>query len=132
MSWYSKKQTTTSQSTAEAEYVAAGHLAMELTWIQGLLEEMGVRVNLPTVVQEDNQACIEMVKNPVGNPKLKHVLTKYHFVIDCIEAGKVKFVYCETKKNAADIFTKALEGNLFIPHRKALGLIESSSGSVEK
>ena len=90
---------------------------------------MGIRASLPTVVQEDNQACIEMVKNPVGN---KHVLTKFHFVKDCIESGKVKFVYCETKKNAADILTKALEGNLFIPHRKALGLSESSSGSVEK
>ena len=93
-SWFSKKQTTAAQSTAEAEYVAAGQLAMELTWVQGLLEEMGVRVPLPTTVKDDKQVCLEMVKNPVGNPKLKHVQTKYHFVKDFVEAGKANFIYC--------------------------------------
>jgi KUP system potassium uptake protein len=91
---------------------------------------MGVEIRLPTTGKEDNQACVEMVKNPVGNPKLKHVLTKYHFVKDCVEAGKVKFVYCASNDNIADIFTKPIGEKSFVLHRAALGLA-SSSGSVE-
>ena len=44
----------------------------------------------------------------------------------------MEFIYSEMKKNAEYNFTKALEGNIFIPHWKAIGLIQSPSERVQK
>lgn len=40
--WKSKKQTTFSKSSAEAEYRSLGSTVAEIVWIVGLVKELGV------------------------------------------------------------------------------------------
>ena len=80
VSWSSKKQATFALSTAEAEYVALSGATQEAVWLRRLLEDVGVPPEGPTVIHEDNQGAMAMVKNPVGHAKAKHNDIRDNFV----------------------------------------------------
>ena len=54
----------------------------EALYLRSLLDEMGVVIDGPTVIKEDNQSCIKMCKSPVMQKRTKHIDVKYHFVRD--------------------------------------------------
>ena len=80
MSWLSKRQVTVVLSTAEAEYVALSMATQEAIWLRRLLEDIGVSLEGPTVIHEDNQGATAMARNPVGPARTKHIDICYHFV----------------------------------------------------
>ena len=80
ISWNSKKQPTAAISSSEAEYQAMSAAVQEVLYLRSLLEEMGVKSEGATVIQEDNQSCIKMCKNPVMQKRTKHIDIKHHFV----------------------------------------------------
>lgn len=65
ISWKSKKQGTISKPSFEAEYRAMAQAAAEITWVVGLLTEMGVSNLKPVTLHCDNQSAIHIGKNPV-------------------------------------------------------------------
>nr|CCI55335.1 PH01B019A14.4 [Phyllostachys edulis] len=72
IAWKTKKQTTVSHLSAEAELRAMALLTVEVTWLQWLLENFGVSVSAPTPLLSDSTGAISIATNP-----LKHELTKY-------------------------------------------------------
>ena len=104
--WYSKKQPCVSTSTAESEYVALAKCTQELLWITQLLSELNIDVNI--TVYEDNQACIQMVKNQSLSAKTKHVDIKLHFVRDVFTKDNFALEYIGTKEQRADSLTKSV------------------------
>ena len=111
ISWYSKKQPVIAQSAAEAEYYAASAAANEAVWLQKLLKELGFDQKTVTLY-EDNQACIALTKNPEDHKRTKHIQVKYHVIRYYVSAGFIKLVYCNTRDQLADIFTKGVSGPL--------------------
>ena len=72
VSWLSRKQTTVSMSTAEAEYVALSTCAQEAMWLTKLFFDItGLEVT-PMTIYEDNQAAICIAKNNEFHSKNKH------------------------------------------------------------
>ena len=61
----SRKQSSVSLSTVEAEYMALSVAPQEAIWLRQLQEELGVTESGPTLIYEDNQGVISMAKNPV-------------------------------------------------------------------
>jgi hypothetical protein len=120
ISWCSKVTTMTCLSTAEAEYVAATEAAKELTWLRNLLTELGLNQPNPSVLHEDNQACIRMASNPVISSRNRHFGIKMHWIRDQVAAGIISLVYVPTDKQLADIFTKVLNKTLFLLNRAHL------------
>ena len=57
----------------------------------------------------DSQPAIFMAKNVVVSNRSKHVDVKFHFIRECVLAGKVTIHYLPTEDNAADILTKVLD-----------------------
>lgn len=106
--WASRKQTSVSLSSMEAEYMALSEACRELVWLRQLLEEMGERQRKPTVVLEDNRSCIEFVDTDRKSKRSKHIDTRVHYTKDLVEKGVVTLQYCSTEKMAADILTKPL------------------------
>ena len=104
--WYSKKQPCVSTSTAESEYVALAKCTQELLWITQLLSEINIDVTI--AVYEDNQACIQMVKNQCLSAKTKHVDIKLHFVRDVFTKDNFILEYIGTKEQRADSLTKSV------------------------
>ncbi|KAG2830641.1 hypothetical protein PC113_g21071 [Phytophthora cactorum] len=125
VSWGSKKQSSVSLSTSEAEYIALSLAIQEGKWIHRLLCEILAATNEtgPELkIREDNQSCIKMTKNPVNHGRAKHIDIKYHHIRDEVKRGEVKLEYCETSVKLADIMTKALPGPHHTDLTAALGI----------
>ena len=108
ISWSSKKQTTISLSSTEAEYVAAVRATQEAIWIHTFLFKIGHPLKEPINFYVNNQSAIKLVENPVAHDCTKHIDIKYHFIRD-IEARKIINVeYCPTNDQIANVLTKPL------------------------
>ncbi len=126
ISWGSKKQTSVSLSTSEAEYVALSLAIQEGKWIHKLLCELLGAVGMAApelVIFEDNQSCIKMTKNPVNHGRAKHIDIKYHHIRDEVKRGLVHVEYKQTESMLADIMTKGLAGPRHADLTKLLGVV---------
>ena len=116
----------------EAEYQALGATIQELIWIRGLLKEIGFSQNNPTLIHEDNQACISFATKQVFHGRAKHVELKFHFIREVIQSKQCIISYCPSPEMIADIFTKPLGKVLHNQHTQSLQLEQVSvMGSVE-
>ncbi|KAL2227998.1 UNVERIFIED_CONTAM: Retrovirus-related Pol polyprotein from transposon RE1 [Sesamum indicum] len=114
ISWKTKKQTTVSRSSAEAEYRSMATTTCELIWIYNLLQEL--QVNLPTRIKFhcDNQSALYITTNPVFHERTKHIEMDCHIVRDKYKQGFILPLHISSRFQTADIFTKALLGPRFL------------------
>ncbi|KAJ9544155.1 hypothetical protein OSB04_023862 [Centaurea solstitialis] len=108
VSWQCKKQTTVSQSTTEAEYIAASQCCSQVLWIQNQMQDYGLSF-LQTPIYIDNNSAISIVNNLVKHSKTKHIEIKYHFIRDCNEKKLIQVLKVHTDDQYADLFTKAFD-----------------------
>ena len=80
VSWSSKKQTVTSLSTTEAEYISACSAACQAVRLRSLLADMGKEKLEATPIQCDNKSTISIVKNPTHHGRTKHIDIKFHYI----------------------------------------------------
>ncbi|POM58553.1 mitochondrial protein [Phytophthora palmivora] len=92
ISWGSKKQSSVSLSTSEAEYIALSLAIQEGKWVHKLLCEILAAAG----------------ENPVNHGRAKYIDIKYHHIRDEVKRGEVIVEYCETATMLADILTKGL------------------------
>lgn len=123
VSWASRKQATISQSSTEAEYIALAQAINEAKWIKSLLNELGVLINKPITMYEDNQSCIKIAEEPREHKRMKHIDIKYCFIRDEISNDEIQVKYKSTQEQTADIMTKGLGKILFLKHRENLNLV---------
>ena len=125
VSWGSKRQSITATSSAESEYLALVSCCKDLLALRYLLTQMpGTLIDGASRVYEDNSACINMVKNPKGWKRTKHIPPCFHFVRDLAEDEVIDIQYIPTWKQVADIMTKALPPKDFCKFRdRLLGLL---------
>jgi hypothetical protein len=88
VTWKSATQKCVSLSAVEAEFIAATEATREVLFLKQLLRSIGVATSTPTVYS-DNTGCIQVSKDPVQHWKLKHIDTKYHFVRNNVQEGRV-------------------------------------------
>jgi hypothetical protein len=69
-------------------------------------------------------SAIALSKNPVHHDRSKHIDTRFHFIRECIEEGKVEVDHIGTAEQVADILTKALGRARFVELRSALGVVK--------
>jgi hypothetical protein len=100
-------------STAEAEYRAAALCTKEVLWIRRLLAELGFAQTSPTIILEDNRACIKMIENPMVSERNKHIEMDVHFIRDHYTMENIKPIYVSTQEQKADLLTKNLPRPLF-------------------
>ena len=125
ISWRSKKQSTVALSTAEAEYMALASATQEAIWLRQLLSFIYKETDIlskSTIIHEDNQSSICMVKNHQFHGRAKHIDIRYHFVREQTLLGSIELNYCKSNEMIADIFTKSLSAGQFKYLRSLLGM----------
>jgi hypothetical protein len=85
--WSSKRQTTVSRSSAEAEYRAVAHAVAETCWLRQLLQELHAPLSSATIVYCDNVSTVHMTANPIHHRRTKHIEIDIHFVRDKVALG---------------------------------------------
>lgn len=122
ISWRSKKQSTVSRSSSEAEYRAFAAAASEVTWIVRLLEELGVTNLKPVTLFCDNKSALRMAHNPVLHDRTKHIEIDCHFTREKVMDGLLQLTYLPTSSQLADVFTKILPSSHFQTLLAKLGM----------
>lgn len=122
VSWQSKKQKVVALSSTEAEYMALSSAGCHALWLRGILEEIGFPQGNATQISYDNKSAIALTRNPVYYGKSKHIRIKFHFIRELIQNQEVEVLFCGSKEQVADVFTKALHRGNFIRLKKALGV----------
>ena len=118
--WRSKSQRGVTLSTTESEYYAMSELCSELLFIKQILEFLKMSIEYPMIVRVDNIGAMLLANNSVLSQQTKHISVRHHFIREYVEEGVVKIVFVKSKSNAADIFTKNLNQELFFKHRESI------------
>jgi hypothetical protein len=125
VSWSSKRQTTVSRSSAEAEYRVVAHAVAECCWLHQLLHELHIFIPRATVVYCDNVSVVYMAANPVHHRRTKHIEIDIHFVREKVALGQFRVLHVPSTHQFADIMTKGLPVQLFTYFRTSLCVRDS-------
>jgi hypothetical protein len=136
IAWRSRKQKSVALSSMEAEYMALADAIKEVMYIRSLLHELSIDIDEPTTIWEDNNACLELTRNPEHHERAKHIDIRYHFIRDVINKGEMEVKRVDTKDQVADGLTKSLNTKRFMELRMKMGLKEvdindNSVGALE-
>jgi hypothetical protein len=121
VSWSSKRQSTVSRSSAEAEYRVVANGVAEASWLRQLLLELHEPLRHATLVYCDNISAVYMSSNPVQHQRTKHIEIDLHFVWEKV-VGDVRVLHVSTSSQYADIFTKGLPSSIFTEFRSSLNV----------
>lgn len=98
ITWTSKKQSCTSQSTTEVEYVVASINCTNIEWMKHLLQGMKKEVTEPMILYCDNKSAINVSKNLIMHAKTKHIAIKYNYVRGLVEDKQVSMEYVSSRE----------------------------------
>ena len=123
--WLSKRQTSTSRSTTEAECVALATALFQEALPMLTLFELILGRRMYLRIFEDNQATILICRNGYS-PKLRHVSRTHKIdlgsTFEVLQDEWIILEYVKSESQAADPFTKALEPLKWPPALNLLGL----------
>ncbi|GJU02452.1 gag/pol polyprotein [Tanacetum coccineum] len=123
ISWTTRKQRTISRSSAESEYKALADTVAELTWLQYLLNELGIHSSSTPILWCDNLGATYLLANPIFLAHTKHVEIDYHFVQEKVAQGDLRVQHISTHDQIVDIFTKPLPTPQFLFLRSKLQVV---------
>ena len=122
ISWSSVLGKTVATSTCEAEINAAVAAAKDALHLSNMLQGLKIaRTVEPLQIAEDNAACIAQANAGIKHVRnAKHYEVKLRFLQQLVVEKKIKFQYCPTDHQLADLFTKPLDKIKFTYLRKQM------------
>ncbi|CAJ2632157.1 unnamed protein product [Trifolium pratense] len=122
ISWKSKKQSTVSKSSTEAEYRALASLTCELQWLMYLFKDLHISFSSPASVFCDNKSAIYLAHNPTLHERTKHIEIDCHIIREKIQSGLLRLFPIPSAAQTADVLTKPLHSPQFLHLISKLGL----------
>ena len=103
----SKLQRKVADSSTAAETFALHELVKTVIEVHGKLVEMGVTVETPVMLQQDNQAVVKMSEILTAHAGSKHFRIPQAFIHDEVREGLIKCEPVSSEENEADSYTKS-------------------------
>ena len=122
VSWKSFKQMVITDSTMEAEYIAASKAAKEAFWYKKFAAKLGVMSSDAIPLYCDNNDTIALAKEPRSHQKSKHIERWFHLIRDYLEKDYVEVKRVDSTDNVADPLTKPLGQQKIEAHFEKMGL----------
>ncbi|XP_050914708.1 uncharacterized mitochondrial protein AtMg00810-like [Lathyrus oleraceus] len=116
VSWKSKKKSTVSRSSSEAEYRALVSLSYELQWLQYLFQDLHISIDEPSSVYCDNKSAIYL---------------DCHVIREKIQNGLIHLLPVSSVAQSTDVLTKPLHVASFTSLVSKLGLLDIHSPACE-
>jgi hypothetical protein len=120
ITWVSKKQSTVSCSSTEAEYRSLASAITEVFWIRMVLKDLGVFLPDPPLLWCDNLSALALASNLVFHAKTKHIEVDYHFIREKVVCCDIVVKFVSTTDQLVDILTKCLPSPSFTRLRNNL------------
>ena len=106
---------------SEAEFaVAASQCVQEVLYLCEILRDFHQTQQPPTLVYEDNLACIAMSENPVRRKYSRHIDIRRYLIRELVAGGILKLVPLRTHLMMADALTKSLPTPAHAKHRAVM------------
>ncbi|GJU67164.1 retrotransposon protein, putative, ty1-copia subclass [Tanacetum coccineum] len=102
---------------------ALANTVVELTWLQALLNELGIHSSSTPILWCDNLCATYLSANPIIHARIKHVDIDYHFVREKVSQGDLRVQHISTHDQIADIFTNPLPTSRFLFLRSKLQVV---------
>ena len=116
----STRQKLNSKSSTEAEFIGVNDDLNPILWMRLFLIAQGYSME-PIDLRQDNQSTIKMIKSGRANSeKSRHIAIRHYFITDKVTRGEIKVSYTPTPDMIPDLFTKPLQGKLFVKLRNLL------------
>ena len=113
ISFGSKTQSLTAQSTVESELQALSYGAREAVYLSNFLTELGLKDSSQVPIRSDSTGALSVAGNSMFSARTKHIALRYFFVRELVKKNKITFHYTPTKQMLADIATKHLSKHTF-------------------
>jgi hypothetical protein len=120
VSWKSSTQKLVALSSCESELIAVDMCTRELRSVLGIMKDMGIEVNGPTEIGQDNMATITLINDGHFNARTRHIDLRFHHTHQQQQLGVLQVKYLDTHNMSADALTKQLPKHSFILHRSVL------------
>ena len=122
VSWASRKQQHTADSTCYAEYIAIHSASHEVLFFRQFLDGLHMPVLAATPLYCDNQAARQLTEDQRWHAKIKHFRVRYHSIRELVDNDELLVHGVRSSNNVADILTKPLGPTDFARLRHYLGI----------
>jgi len=123
ISWRTKKHSTISHSSSEAEYRALATTSCEIQWLSFLLEDLRVTSNGVASLFCDSQSARHITQNNSFHEQTKHIEIDYHVVREKLRQGLFHLLPIHTENQPVDLLTKSLSKEIFYKFLSKLGVL---------
>ena len=107
-------------SPCEAEYLALGRCAKDVTYYRQFAADIGFPQQNPTTILEDNQPAINLTTTPQITRRSRHIALKSHYVRWLFQTKQIIPRHIGTHDMIADGLTKSLSPSKFLWFRSHL------------
>ncbi|QHO24819.1 Copia protein [Arachis hypogaea] len=130
INWKSKKQTTVTKSSAEAEYRSLAVATCEASWLSFLMDFIGLPLQKSITLFCDNQSAIHIANNPIFHERTKHIEVDCHIIREKHLSGLIHLMPVLSKDQLANFLTKALSPGPFLANVSKLGSLDLHNSSL--
>jgi hypothetical protein len=113
VSWTSTLEPTVALSSAESELMAATLAAKQAIYLRDLLKFLGHIQLEPTILFEDNTACIRLSKHSEFHKRTKHIDIRWFYIREKFISNEINLIKIASHDNVADLFTKIVNFSSF-------------------
>ena len=126
--WSSRKQSTVTMSTTEAELLAMLNVGKEAIWWNSLFNKLGFKTGHDLKLYNDNKQTVRLLtaQDPLLSTKLRHVDISQYWLRERTQNGDINIDWIATGDMVADGLTKLLPPQRHKRFIELLGLVDIS------